>query len=54
MKPRSHKIKVEEAAILSLVVSLTLVLLTIFGWTLWATASQLLASVLATASTEIP
>jgi hypothetical protein len=41
MKPRSNKINVEEAAILSLVVSLTLALLTIFGWALWGTLSQL-------------
>jgi hypothetical protein len=41
MKPRSYKIDVEEAAILSLVVSITLVLLTTFAWALWAAMSQL-------------
>jgi hypothetical protein len=41
MKPRSYKIDVEEATILSLVVSITLVLLTTFGWALWASMRQL-------------
>jgi hypothetical protein len=41
MKSRLYKINVEEAAILSLVVSFTLVLLTILGWALWGALSQL-------------
>jgi hypothetical protein len=54
MKPRGYKNNVEDAAILSLMVSLTLALLTIFGWAMWAIGSQFVEPVLPTASIEIP
>ena len=53
-KPRTSRADMEEALILSLVLSLGLILLTVFGWSVWTMLTQTATPWATTALPEIP
>jgi hypothetical protein len=53
-KSRASGFDVEDAAILSLVVSFSLILLTIFGWSVWTVTNQFWVPLSAAALMGIP
>jgi hypothetical protein len=53
-KSRTSGFDVEDAVILSLVVSVSLILLAVGGWAMWRTLGSILETLTATAFVEIP
>ncbi len=54
MKSRAYKLDVEEAAIISVVISFSLIFLTVFGWAMWGSMRQFVEAVFATTRVGIP